>query len=160
MRWKFSLILLLFVLPAWAGECVVVSVIDGDTLSAQCDGGVVKVRLYGIDAPEIKQAFGVDSKRFIIDKLRTSSGRVKIEKIGRDRYRRTIGLVVLSDGTELSTALVKSGWAWVYRRYCAREPLCEQLIAYEAAARHGKLGLFAGDNPVEPWRYRRRGKNR
>lgn len=45
---------------AWPGQ--IVSITDGDTIKVLHDGQQVKVRLYGIDAPEKKQAFGQAAK--------------------------------------------------------------------------------------------------
>lgn len=43
--------------------CLVIAVVDGDTLTALCDQQQVKVRLAEIDAPEKKQLFGQRSKQ-------------------------------------------------------------------------------------------------
>ena len=45
----------------------VVGILDGDTISVLREGKAVKVRLYGVDAPEKAQAFGTQARRFSVD---------------------------------------------------------------------------------------------
>lgn len=47
---------------AWTGKVVGIS--DGDTIKVLQDGKQVKIRLYGVDTPEKKQAFGKAAKKF------------------------------------------------------------------------------------------------
>jgi len=57
---------MLAAIPAAAAEPItgrVVSVHDGDTITVLTDGRQVKVRLHGIDAPELGQAYGQAAKR-------------------------------------------------------------------------------------------------
>src|SRR3990172_3719128 len=76
----------------------VVGIADGDTLSVMHDGHAVKVRLYGIDAPEKGQAFGNRSKQFV--SALAFEKEVRVEVKGRDRYGRTIAdLMVLPRST-------------------------------------------------------------
>ena len=50
---------------AWLGE--VVGITDGDSITVMHNGVAEKVRLYGIDAPELGQASGRKAKRFCSD---------------------------------------------------------------------------------------------
>ena len=43
---------------------------------------------------------------------------VDAESRDKDRYKRTVGIVRLADGTVVQTELLKAGLAWVYRKYC------------------------------------------
>ena len=54
----------------------------------------VKIRLFGIDAPEKKQAFGQKSKDFLAELV--AGKRVKIKEKGKDRYKRVLGVVFLN----------------------------------------------------------------
>jgi micrococcal nuclease len=79
---------------------------------------------------------------------------VKIEAVTTDRYGRTIGIVHV-EGNSLSEEIVKSGYAWVYDRYCKKD-ICDKWQQLEEAARQSKIGLWSQEEPVEPWKYRRK----
>jgi micrococcal nuclease len=115
----------------------VVSVADGDTLTLLVGKTQVKVRLEGIDAPERSQSFG------------TKAGQV--EGLGKDRYKRTLGIVRLDD-RNINLDLVREGWAWWYRQYA---PKNKELAAAEAEARKEKRGLWADPGPIPPWDWRK-----
>ena len=132
---------------------MVVSVTDGDTITVLSNSVGEKVRLYGIDYPEKRQPFGKRAKQF------TSSlvfeKHVRVEDHGRDRYKRTIGEVVLSDGRNVNHELVKAGLCWWYRKYAPNDKKLEQL---EREARAAKRGLWAEPEPIPPWEWRVRRK--
>ena len=118
------------------------------------NGKPEKIRLYGIDTPESKQAFGTGAKNFTYAMVYRKS--VNVEPVTTDRYGRTVGIVHV-DGNSLSEELVKSGYAWVYDRYCKKD-MCDKWKQLEEAARQSKTGLWSQDNPVEPWTYRKKEK--
>jgi len=133
---------------SWSGE--VVGVADGDTITALNNGKRERIRLYGIDTPEKRQAFGKKAKQFTSSMVFGKTVEVKIKDI--DRYGRTVGLVYV-DGQSLNEALVKVGYAWVYRRYC-KEDFCKDWLSFEGVARDGKIGLWSEPNPLPPWDFR------
>ncbi len=144
------LLLILSALPLSAGEfltgkCVGVS--DGDTIRVLCNKREVKVRLEGIDCPEMKQDFGRRAKQF------TSAmvfGRmVHVRVVTKDRYGRSVGRVTLQ-GKDVSVELVRSGMAWHYRKY-SNDPV---LSKAEEEARAKKVGLWSLRNPLPPWEFR------
>ena len=61
------------------------------------------------------------------------------------------------DGNSLSEELVKSGFAWVYDRYCKKD-MCDKWRLLEKKARQLKTGLWSQGEPVEPWTYREKGR--
>jgi micrococcal nuclease len=93
----------------------VVGISDGDTISVLHDGRAEKIRLNGIDCPEKRQAFGQRAKQFT-SKL-TFGKDVTVKTFGHDKYRRTIGDVILPDGRILNQELLKAGLAWWYTKY-------------------------------------------
>src|SRR5206468_6700975 len=93
----------------------VVGVADGDTITVLHDGRPEKLRLYGIDAPEKRQAFGQRAKEFTAGLAFGTTVTVRVRD--HDRYRRTVAEVVLPDGRSLNQELVRAGYAWWYRRY-------------------------------------------
>lgn len=87
----------------------VVGISDGDTISVLHNGKAEKIRLNGIDCPEKRQTFGQRAKQFT-SKLAFGKD-VTVNTFGHDRYRRTIGNVILPDGRMLNHELVKAGLA-------------------------------------------------
>jgi micrococcal nuclease len=77
---------------------------------------------------------------------------VRVDVLDTDRYGRSIGIVTLPDGRKLNHELVRSGFAWWYRKYAPHD---EQLARLEQDARNAKRGLWADAAPVAPWEFRR-----
>ncbi len=117
---------------AWPGK--VIHVADGDTISVERNGKVVKIRLYGIDTPEKSQWYGQNAKAFTSAQVMGKI--VDIEKIDIDRYRRVVGIVTIGN-LVLNRHLLKYGYAWVYYRYC-NKPFCSEWTMIEAEARKAK----------------------
>lgn len=99
---------------ALALTCTVYSVHDGDTLSADCGGSRSKVRLAGIDAPELKQSYGRESRQALADLV--FQRQVLIKRTKGDRYKRSVAVVSV-DGRDVSSSMVAGGHAWVYDQY-------------------------------------------
>lgn len=137
-------------IPAFAGEFAgrVVGVIDGDTIDVIHNGQAERIRLNGIDCPEKRQAFGKKAKQFTSSLVYGKN--VTIQVLRKDRHGRTVGDVVLPDGTNVSRELVKAGLAWWYRQYSKDE----RLGVLEEEARKAKRGLWADSNPIPPWEIR------
>jgi len=129
----------------------VVGISDGDTITVLHDGRGEKIRLYGIDCPEKKQDFGQRAKEFASQNV---FGKVvEVETVDTDRYGRTVGLVYLDNKYSLNEALIASGYAWVYKRYCVRSA-CKEWLEIELEARKMKRGLWSIPNPTPPWEFR------
>jgi micrococcal nuclease len=108
----------------------VVHVTDGDTIVVLTDDKEqIRIRLYGIDAPESRQPFGSKATRFVRDIAALEI--VEIDERYLDRYGRTIATVFLPDGTNLNEELVRVGLAWVYTRYCDEQPMCSRWDALQ-----------------------------
>ena len=126
-------------------------VTDGDTLTVlKADRTQVKIRLYGIDAPEIGQDFGARAKQ-LASELAFGQG-VTILTRDTDRYGRTVAEVILPDGRSLNHEMVGRGMAWWYRRYAADDT---GLAGLEAEARTARRGLWGQDGPTPPWAWRK-----
>ncbi len=149
--------ILVLSVPALAWESRTKSVPDGDSISVvNADGVIVNIRLYGLDAPEGKQASGYQARRQLTKLV--SRKNVHIEGIDTDRYGRTVALVRLDDGTLVNEAMVRAGLAWVYDQYCHREDICEYLRQAQTEARNARRGLWAGADPMPPWEWRKEHK--
>lgn len=132
----------------------VVKIADGDTLTALgADLQQVKCRLYGIDAPEKKQAFGHASKLSLAE---LSFGRTAlIDIVGRDRYGRAICRVAVA-GVDVNKEQIARGMAWMYREY-ARDSAYSDA---ESAAQGRRVGIWRDARPVPPWTFRKAARNR
>jgi endonuclease YncB( thermonuclease family) len=149
-------LLLLFITtaPAWAFTGRVVSVHDGDTITIQAENATrVRVRLYGIDAPELRQEHGHDAQLAMSSMV--AGRQVEARPMARDRYGRTVALVRAGNATSVNEEMVRQGWAWVYLRYC-REPFCPAWTDIEAVARDTRAGLWSSPFPLAPWSWRRK----
>jgi endonuclease YncB( thermonuclease family) len=134
----------------------VIKINDGDTITVLTNDNIkYKIRLYGIDCPEKDQAFGNKSKKFT-SKLVFNS-KVIIKQITVDRYKRTVALVYF-DNICLNEILLTNGYAWVYRKYC-KKPYINKWLKYENYAKSKNLGLWADNNPIPPWEYRKNPTN-
>ncbi|MBU1041723.1 MAG: thermonuclease family protein [Proteobacteria bacterium] len=143
--------------PSLAWESRTKGVRDGDSINVTNDDGVmVNIRLYGVDAPEAKQAFGYQAKKRLTQLV--SRKNIQIENVDTDRYGRTVALVRLADGTLVNAEMVRSGLGWVYEQYCQREDLCASLRQSMAEAKSARRGLWAESDPTPPWEWRRQHK--
>lgn len=77
---KFVAAILVIASPLFALSGKVVSIHDGDTITALQDKRQIKVRLYGIDAPELKQPYGKKSKQFLSNLITGKIAEVKNQK--------------------------------------------------------------------------------
>lgn len=132
----------------------VVRVSDGDTIEVLRAGRAVRVRLQGIDCPESRQAYGTRAKQFTASLAFGKTVAVQVH--GTDQYGRILGEVILPDGRSLNRELVRSGYAWWYRRY-SDDPVLQQL---EEEARRERRGLWRDKNPIPPWEFRREYRRR
>jgi endonuclease YncB( thermonuclease family) len=136
----------------FVARCVAVT--DGDTLKVLYVEGEtkseIKIRLYGIDAPEKAQAFGTQSKKALSE---LAFGKdLTITSTGRDRYGRLLAWLAVGS-TPINAEMVRAGFAWHYRKYAPRETELAQL---EADARANRRGLWIDAAPVAPWEFRKK----
>ena len=130
---------------------VVVGVTDGDTVDVRLDSGMVRIRMHAIDAPERGQAHGQAAKEALSGLVFGKA--VQVEPFEQDRYDRLVARLWVGD-QDVNAAMIKAGYAWVYRIYADDPAYC----AYEKGARDLKRGLWASprDQVVAPWEWRRR----
>ncbi|QOY89737.1 thermonuclease family protein [Paludibaculum fermentans] len=141
----------------WTGK--VVGIQDGDTITILRVGRPVRVRLDGVDCPELGQAFGGKARERVSVLVFGSVVVVRESNVasGRDRYGRVVGQVILPDGRNLNRVLVAEGLAWWYRRYAPRDAVLADL---EERARESGLGLWADADPEPPWLWRAQKRKR
>ena len=129
---------------------VVTRVVDGDTvwLKTPALGQPLKVRLSGIDAPEICQTGGVQARDALVG--RVLGQQVTLKSRAHDDYGRTLGTVYLN-GQDINRWLVTNGHAWVYR-FRQKKPLYSEDFAQARAARRG---LFSDVEALDPRAFRK-----
>lgn len=133
--------------PLFALSGKVVSIHDGDTITVLQNKQQIKVRLFGIDAPELKQPYGKKSKQFLANLI---AGKVvEVEPKGKDRYKRTLGIIHFK-GQDINAQMALSGYAWAYVKYS------RIYVNQEKLARENKRGLWQSSNPTPPWEWRKR----
>jgi len=127
-------------------------VIDGDTIWI----GDTKIRLHGIDAPEMKQICrtskgkeqlcGRLAKQALEKLVRGQDVTCKGDK--RDRYKRLIAVCYVGP-FNINEQLVTNGWALAYRKYS------KDYVRAEALAKSRREGMWRGEF-VPPWEWRRK----
>lgn len=125
----------------------VISIHDGDTITVLQDKRQIKVRLFGIDAPELKQPYGKKSKQFLANLI--AGEVVEVDENGKDRYKRTIGTIYLGN-TDINAQMVENGYAWAYRKFS------KKYTPQESQAKKQRLSLWRDKEPTPPWEWRRR----
>lgn len=148
----------------WMGT--VTSVVDGDTVWVQPDqlgpitftrsgrprkrpSGAQDIRLLGIDAPEICQAYGPQARQALATLVLHRV--VQVQTATKDRYGRTVARVFMN-GIDASAWMVGNGHAWAYgQRRSRKRPGYEAL---QATAQASHSGLFAYGGATEPRLFR------
>ena len=124
-------------------------IVDGDTIHINS----YKIRLEGIDAPEMKQKCMKDQKEYFCGKISKNRLKEKIGNIvikcissGKDRYKRYLA-TCFNGKTNLNKWMVKNGYAIAYRRYS------KMYVDEEEFAKKNNLGLWSGTFiKPEKWR--------
>tara|TARA_B110000914_G_scaffold89430_1_gene78616 strand:- start:481 stop:960 length:480 start_codon:yes stop_codon:yes gene_type:complete len=143
----FLLVFLLIFNPVKSQE---LKIVDGDTIYLNGE----KIRFTGIDTPELKQtcikddakdSCGITAKQILIDKIGDNT--VECISEGKDQYKRTLAECFVNNES-LSSYLVRSGYAFAYRKYS------KKFIPDENYAKANKIGMWNMEFEY-PWNYRR-----
>ena len=97
-------------------RCTLKKIYDGDTVTARCDGQKgqqeIRIRLAGIDAPEMGQKpFGEDAKRELGKRLGQN---FDMRYLGPDYYQRSLGTLLSYGGRDINLQMVEDGYAFAY----------------------------------------------
>jgi endonuclease YncB( thermonuclease family) len=148
------------VAPGREGESgFVEKAVDGDTLRVRLPSGVERVRLVGIDAPEVnhpdrgKDPYADQSTALLKALVRGKTVRLAADREDRDRHGRLLRYVYVEgpDGRWLlaNLEMVRRGGARAYRRF--PHSLEGEFVRAEEEARRGRRGLWAPEvPPVRP----------
>jgi micrococcal nuclease len=129
----------------------VAQVHDGDTVTVVVNRNKLKVRLWQIDAPELAQPYGDESKQYLRQLL--EGQRVRLEITAQDRYGRNVARVWRGD-VDVNLQQVQAGMAWVYRDYAHDVHYVQE----EQRSQQANEGLWQDPHPQAPWEWRRENK--
>lgn len=138
----------------------VIAVHDGDTIRTTNQyGEKLRIRLAYIDAPELTQAGGIESKNILSREILNKE--VQLEIFNTDQYGRTVAKVILN-GEDINLKQIEQGQAWHYRSIAKKQQRKNDYQKYEQAqtkAKNEKLGLWNNKKGVvAPWEFRRQNK--
>lgn len=150
VNWKFlfSIISLLTEISGFGQDVKgkVARIQDGDSFLLETSDSTYRIRLNGIDCPEINQPFGETARDFINRYLNDS---ITVIPIMVDKYGRTIADAFYHD-TLINFLLVDYGYAWHYKKYSSDTTLAN----CEDKARLDGKGLWSDQDRVTPWDWR------
>lgn len=133
-----------------SASCSVERLIDGDTVDVVCADGRARVRLWGIDAPELGQTPWGRQATHELGRL-TDGHSLKASLLGRDVYGRVLARM-FRDDKDVGLEMVRAGWANIRLRYVKD-------AKYRAArieARRAHRGIWARPGfQQRPWEWRR-----
>ncbi len=132
----------------------VTKVHDGDSVHISPAGEKrIIVRLAAIDAPEIKQSQGLESRNYLRSLILNREVLAQCNKL--DKYRRNICVIKHND-RDINLEMLRAGHAWYYTKYKDEQTRTNRR-AYnkaESQARRSKIGLWDNAEVQPPWEYR------
>jgi len=120
--------------------------VDGDSLVARHAGRQIKIRLFGIDAPEFDQPEGPAATRAL--RALVEGREAVIQPVETDRYGRLVARVLLEDDTDVAAELVRAGLALADSRFT------RAYTGLERAAREDGAGFWGRGGLVDPAEWR------
>ena len=146
--------------PLRTVTATITKITDGDTVQAVTpEGTKLKVRLYGIDAPETAKGkipgepFGSDARHYLASLVSQKAVRVEIRDI--DRYRRMVAVLWI-DERNVNLEMINAGMAEAYDKYLRQPYRTPFLKAEQAAKAQGKCIWTQRGNYERPSQFRRR----
>ena len=134
-------------------------VIDGDTISILRlpNFDYYKVRVYGIDCPELAQPLGQTAKNYVYNLLTSDYYVFRVVPMGEDIYSRLLGIVYFTDDLDkfdktLETFLIRKGLAFVYP-ICNKNDFCSYLKHEQEVAKNKNIGVWRL-GVMFPWDFR------
>jgi endonuclease YncB( thermonuclease family) len=127
------------------------SIHDGDTLRIRQGEKVTKVRFCGIDAPELAQPLGVESRDYL--RRLVGDGVVRVVTVEKDKYDRTVAELFLPDGRSVNVEMVRAGMAYHYAKYSGNCSMKGKIEQAEDQAKSSRSGVWAISSQ-RPWDFR------
>lgn len=163
-------LLLFFSLPVFAEapkstiEGLVVGLSEGDLITVNSFGTEIKVRLYGIAAPQTAkvdkfsgwskagQPYAEEAFRALSIKVLHQQVKIEIRNtlVYKNDPKQVALAVVYLDGRNINLEMVADGWAWAYQKSASKAEYPRYLAA-EKKARAKRQGLWMQGIPQAPW---------
>lgn len=130
----------------------VIEVNSGDVITIFNLNRPVRIKLLGVDAPEMDQAFGDVAKKHLADLVYDKVVLVEYAGISSDH---SLNGRVLLEGTDIGAQMIRDGAAWVDPKNQHRLSVNEREVYQqsEQAARSERRGLWEEENPIAPWEF-------
>lgn len=130
----------------------VISVSSGDVITIYNMNRPVRVKLLGIDAPELDQAFGEVAKKHLSFLVHDKSVIVEYSGIAADR---SVAGRVLLNYADIGAQMIRDGVAWFDPNYASHLSATDREVYQrsEQAARSERRGLWQAENPMAPWEF-------
>ena len=146
--------------PIRTVTATITKITDGDTVQAVTpEGTKLKVRLYGIDAPEMSKGkipgepFGKDSRDYLTALVSQKTVQVEIRDI--DHYRRMVAILWLGD-RNMNMEMLSAGMAEAYEEYL-KPPYRTHFFQVEEEAKAQGKGIWSqGSRYERPSQFRKR----
>jgi len=126
-----------------------VDVPDGDGALLEHAGQRYTMRLWGVDAPEWNQPFGIQAKQWLATRIMATD--LHCSTLTKDRHDRYVAHLIDSSGRSISYDIVHAGMAWHYNTFA---PDAHVLAALHQDAKRAHRGLWSAPAPVPPWVWR------
>jgi endonuclease YncB( thermonuclease family) len=124
---------------------LVTNVVDGDTIDVNINGEIKRIRLIGIDAPEVSENECYNNESFEKAKELLLNKKVSLEadssQDDKDIYNRLLRYVFLEDGTNFNLYMIKDGYAIEYT-YDKAYKYQNEFKAAQDSAKTGNKGLW------------------
>lgn len=147
----FCVLSSMFVSAADFVKAKVIRVIDGDTIVVNVENQETKVRLAAIDAPEMKQPGGEESKQWLQKQIGDKDIYLKI--VDTDQYGREVAYIYNSQPSNfyakksINNLSIDSCMSWIYTAIDTNS------LIHEKACINCSIGIFALSK-TPPWEFR------
>jgi endonuclease YncB( thermonuclease family) len=143
------------------------SVYDGDTFRViDPNGQELKLRVACIDAPEKKQALGIESRDYLRSLLAKNPNKLIVVEKEREGYGRMVAEIFIPTGKgdeeiPISGMMIKDGMAYYYAQYSKNcSDNAERYAQLEKEAQRSRVGVWKNPNSMKPSEFRRRVKEK
>jgi micrococcal nuclease len=127
----------------------VVKVEDGDTVTIRIDeppkelAREEKVRLLGVDTPEMNTKEGKIARQFVVDRLFHQLVFIACDWNLRDKYKRLLAYLYLANGECFNVLLIREGMSPAYIKY--RFQFLKEFAAIELETKRLRRGFWASE---------------
>ncbi|MBD1866826.1 thermonuclease family protein [Cyanobacteria bacterium FACHB-471] len=135
---------------------------SGDVLTVQKEWRSERLRLCGIDAPELEQPFGTESKQYLEQLTNRVNGQIIFIPHGKDRQGRTIAEVFISaqnaanseEELFINAEMVASSLAYTYLDFVEDCYNGDTIAEAEGQASQQQEGVWSDPSALPPWVWR------